>query len=92
MSIRAAVVHEAEADFDTATQLADRVMIEAIDWLDEDLIVYQREWTGVVPVERRLTWTGYPTSPVRWASRHTATSTVNREKRTRVRLGGRSCT
>ena len=34
MSQRFAVVHEAEADFHTATELADRVLMEAIDWLD----------------------------------------------------------
>jgi hypothetical protein len=57
MSQRFAVVHEAEADFHTATELADRVLMEAIDWLDEHSIAYQREWIGMVPVDRRLTWT-----------------------------------
>lgn len=57
MRRRFAVVYEAEADFHTATQLADRVLIEAIDWLDDDLITDQREWVGTVPVEQRLTWT-----------------------------------
>src|SRR4051812_29936622 len=38
MSVRCAVVHEAEADFQTATELADRVLVEAIEWLDEDLL------------------------------------------------------
>jgi hypothetical protein len=33
MSVRFAVVHEADADFQTATELADRVLVEAIDWL-----------------------------------------------------------
>lgn len=28
------VVHEAPADFLTATELADRVLMEAINWLD----------------------------------------------------------
>ncbi|HTU18021.1 MAG TPA: hypothetical protein VMG10_08150 [Gemmataceae bacterium] len=60
MSLRFAVVHEAEADFHTATELADRVLIEAIDWLDEFLIAEQREWVGTVPVERRLTWKAIP--------------------------------
>lgn len=60
MSQRFAVVHEAEADFHTATELADRVLIEAIDWLDESLIAEQREWVGTVPVERRLTWKAIP--------------------------------
>jgi hypothetical protein len=30
MSVRFAVVHEAEADFETATELADRVFLERI--------------------------------------------------------------
>jgi hypothetical protein len=60
MSRRFAVVHEAEADFHTATELADRVLLEAIDWLDEHLIADQREWVGTVPVERRLTWKAIP--------------------------------
>ncbi len=55
-----AVVHEAEADFHIATELADRVLIEAVDWLDEDLIIYQRKWIDIVPVERRLTWKALP--------------------------------
>jgi len=60
MSQRFAVVHEAEADFHTATELADRVLMEVIDWLDEHLIAEQREWIGTVPVERRLTWKAIP--------------------------------
>jgi hypothetical protein len=30
--------------------------MESIDWLDEFLIEGQREWIGMVPLERRLTW------------------------------------
>jgi hypothetical protein len=60
MSLRFVVVHEAEADFHTATELADRVLREAIAWLDEDLIGDQREWVGTVPVDGRLTWTAIP--------------------------------
>ena len=56
MSLRFAVVHEAEADFRTATELADRVLIEAIDWLDEDLLPDQRDWVGHEPNGQRLTW------------------------------------
>jgi hypothetical protein len=51
-----AVVHEAAADFQTATELADRVLADTIDWLDEDQVEYQRtwlkEWAGAP-----LTWT-----------------------------------
>ena len=60
MSQRFAVVHEAEADFQTATELADRVLMEAIDWLDEDLIIDQREWVGTMTVDRGLTWKAIP--------------------------------
>ncbi len=60
MSRRIAVVHEAEADFDTATELADRVLVEAIDWLDEHLIANQREWVAQEPGGRRLTWRSIP--------------------------------
>lgn len=33
MTKRFAVVYEAEADLRTATELADRALVEAIDWL-----------------------------------------------------------
>ena len=42
-------------DFQTATELADRVFVESIDWLEEDQLEYQRSWlqeVGGVP----LTW------------------------------------
>ena len=51
-----AVVHEAPADFQTATELADRVLVESIDWMEEDLIEHQRTWlreSSGIP----LTWT-----------------------------------
>jgi hypothetical protein len=60
MRQRFAVVHEAEADFHTATELADMVLLEVIDWLDEHLIGDQREWIEAVPINRRLTWTAVP--------------------------------
>lgn len=57
MTKRFAVVYEAAADFRTATELADRVLVEVTDdWLDEDQLPYQREWIGTVPVEHGLTW------------------------------------
>jgi hypothetical protein len=60
MNQRFAVVHEAEADFQTATELADRVLVEAVDWLDDDMIDNQREWVGTVAMDRRLTWREIP--------------------------------
>jgi hypothetical protein len=56
MTLRFAVVHEAEADFLTATELADRELTDAIDWLDEHLIGDQREWVGRSPAGDQLTW------------------------------------
>jgi hypothetical protein len=56
MSLQFAVVHEAPADFTTATELADRVLLEAIDWLDEDQLAYQRSWLAEIAGSRRLTW------------------------------------
>ena len=44
VSLQFAVVHEAPADFQTATELADRVLVESIDWMEEDLIEHQRTW------------------------------------------------
>ena len=55
VSLQFPVVHEAPADFQTATELADRVLLESIDWLEEDQIEHQRTWlqeTGGAP----LTW------------------------------------
>lgn len=61
MSQRFAVVHEAEADFLTATELADRELVEAInDWLDAEQLVYQRTWIGETPAGHRLTWKAIP--------------------------------
>ena len=44
MSLQFAVVHEAPADFQTGTELADRVLVESIDWMEEDLIEHHRTW------------------------------------------------
>jgi hypothetical protein len=56
MSVRFAVVHEADADFQIATELADRVFLEVIDWLDEDLLPHQREWLNELASGERFTW------------------------------------
>jgi hypothetical protein len=60
MTERFAVVHEAEADFHTATELADRVLVEAIDWLGEEMLADQREWMAQEAGGRRLTWKAIP--------------------------------
>jgi hypothetical protein len=41
-----AVVHEAPADLQTATELADRVLVESINWMEEHLLEHQRSWIG----------------------------------------------
>jgi hypothetical protein len=56
MSLRFAVVHEAEADFNTATELADRVLVDAIEWLEEMHLDSQREWLANSSGGQRLTW------------------------------------
>ena len=56
MNLRFAVVYEGGADFQIATQLADRVLLESIEWLDERLLDNQREWGGASSAGRRLTW------------------------------------
>lgn len=60
MTLRFAVVHEARADFQSSTELADRVLCESIDWLDDDIIVHQRNWTELAHNGYRLSWTGIP--------------------------------
>ncbi len=50
------VVYEAQADFTTATELADRVLTDEITWLDETLLDSQRQWIGGNQSGARLTW------------------------------------
>lgn len=58
MSRRFAVVYEAPRDFETATELADRVIIESVSWLDPE---HDRDsfraWVGESPEGIPLTWT-----------------------------------
>ena len=56
MSRKFIVVYEAPADFCLATELADRVFLEKIDWLDETVLDTQREWVGEYG-GRPLKWT-----------------------------------
>ncbi|MCY1030472.1 hypothetical protein OV207_03310 [Corallococcus sp. BB11-1] len=50
------VVCEARSDRDTACALADRVLVEAIDWLDDAMLDTQRRWRGLTPAEPFLRW------------------------------------
>lgn len=58
MTYRFAVVYEAEADFRTATELADRVLLEVADWLDAEHLDDTRVWLPADTQGRALTWTG----------------------------------
>ena len=58
MSLRWLVVHEAAADFLVATELADRVLVQEIDWLEPNALDWQRAWIDSDP----------PTIPLRWTS------------------------
>jgi hypothetical protein len=58
------VVHEASADFTTATELADRVLLAEIPWIDELLheppcpvLDAQRQWISEDPPGEPLKWT-----------------------------------
>ena len=44
VSRRFAVVHESRADFQIATELADRVLLESIKWMGAEDLEYQRVW------------------------------------------------
>ncbi|QAT82109.1 hypothetical protein EJ065_0502 [Corallococcus coralloides] len=50
------VVCEARADRDTASGIADRVLVDDIDWLDDALLDTQRRWRGLTPSESFLRW------------------------------------
>ena len=51
-----AVVCEARADQLTACGLADRVLLEGVDWLEEELLDSSRNWRGETPGEEFLKW------------------------------------
>jgi hypothetical protein len=56
MTMKFIVVSEARADFITATELADRVLLAEITWLDDAIIEPQREWIGEDTPGRHLAW------------------------------------
>lgn len=60
MPLRWAVVHEAEADYLIATELADRVLLGAIDWLEDQTLEYQRVWIDRSPSGDRFAWKHIP--------------------------------
>lgn len=59
-SWRFGAVYEAAADLRTGTELADRVLLESVAWLDADLLAVGREWVAESPDGAPLTWKGLP--------------------------------
>lgn len=51
------VISEARADFITASEIADRILLHEITWLDEDIINSQREWVSEDSPGSHLAWT-----------------------------------
>lgn len=50
------VIVEADADFRIATKLAERVLIEKIKWLNEELLQYQLQWCGLEAYGHYSSW------------------------------------
>jgi hypothetical protein len=51
------VVCEARADQLTACDLADRVLLEGVDWLEPSVLEAQRQWRGLHATDSFLKWT-----------------------------------
>lgn len=56
MTFTIAVVCEARADRDTACGLADRVLLEAADWIEKEELDYYRRWCGASKEQSFLPW------------------------------------
>lgn len=56
MTVKLLVVCEAASDFKIASELADRVLCERIDWLDESLLASVRAWLEVGPQRPFVRW------------------------------------
>lgn len=52
-----AIVYEAEADLKVASELADRVLVESIDWLEESHLESCRTWVSRLVGGEPLKWT-----------------------------------
>lgn len=50
------VVCEARADQLTACGLADRVLLEQVDWIEPETLETQRQWRGLTPADSFLRW------------------------------------
>jgi len=51
-----AVVCEAEPDRHTGCHLADRVVVDQVQWIEEELLDALRQWRGPTPAEPCLLW------------------------------------
>lgn len=56
MSLTFAMVFESCADFETTTELADRILLNSVDWLEPDWLEHQRTWLNHAS-SSALTWT-----------------------------------
>jgi hypothetical protein len=56
MPVRLAMVCEAEADFRTASRLAERVFVESIDWVEDDLLSSCPIWVESSKERSFLLW------------------------------------
>lgn len=56
MTLAFAMVCEAEADFRTASGLADRIFCDAVAWITEDLLDAYRRWRGLDDTLPYLLW------------------------------------
>lgn len=56
MTVVIAVVCEARADHQTACGLADRVLLEAVDWIEREGLDYHRQWCGLRQEDLFLAW------------------------------------
>lgn len=50
------VIVESGADARTATKLAERVLVEKVDWLDEDNLQYFFQWSGLQNGTQHSCW------------------------------------
>ena len=60
MSLPIAVVYEADADFQIATEVADRVFCEMIDYIEPEVLDAYRTWIGTIAAREKLTWSNLP--------------------------------
>jgi len=56
MALSFVVVCEARADFLTASELADRIFCDSVDWIEPDYLGFHRSYTGFPGDEPFLTW------------------------------------